>query len=202
MRTPVLPDWIREATVSGYESAHRICPDETRLYGTESLFGDWRARVLVLAKVFGPTALLHERRRAGDLRPYRHAPEWRSNRRIAELAAPLRAHGLLYGSALANLLRTDGRARGALPNRAAALEYAARATRFAIEHMPNLQLVLCLGREAWEAATAARGLEGDWQRYRDGCEPLDLLVAGFHPSARVPGEFVARPFELAAHLLG
>ena len=39
--TPPLPEWVTDAKVDGYASAHRLCPGETRLDGTESLYGDW-----------------------------------------------------------------------------------------------------------------------------------------------------------------
>ena len=41
--TPPLPNWITEADVPGYVAAHRLCPGEPRLFGTESLYGDWGA---------------------------------------------------------------------------------------------------------------------------------------------------------------
>ena len=80
MPTPPLPPWIREAAVGGYLTAHTLLPGETRLYGTESLYGDWDAPVLLLAKDFAPSKVLHERLAAGETRPYRHEPE-----RIANL---------------------------------------------------------------------------------------------------------------------
>jgi hypothetical protein len=49
--TPPLPPWITSAAVDGHENAHVLCPRETRLYGTESLYGDWDGAVLLpLAK--------------------------------------------------------------------------------------------------------------------------------------------------------
>ena len=50
MPTPALPDWIRDADVSGYVAAHQLCVGESRLFGTESLYGDWNGAVLLLAK--------------------------------------------------------------------------------------------------------------------------------------------------------
>src|SRR5262245_52165604 len=107
--TPPLPGWIRLAEVPGYTAAHRLCPEEARLYGTASLYGDWGGRVLLLAKDFGPSCIVRERIAAGDPRPYRHGPAVQTNVRLQQLARPLEGLGLLYGSALANLLRDDGR---------------------------------------------------------------------------------------------
>jgi hypothetical protein len=119
----VLPTWITEVDVPGYVAAHQLCPGEPRLFGTESLYGDWDGAVLLLAKDFGPTRIVHDRLAAGDPRPYRHEPRMRANRQLQRLAASVEGMGLLYGSALGNLLRDDGRISGALPNRSAAMAY-------------------------------------------------------------------------------
>jgi hypothetical protein len=198
MPTPPLPDWIRHAQVPGYTTAHQLCPDEPRLFGTESLYGDWAGSVLLLAKDFGPSRILRARLAAGDPRPYRHEPGMLANVRLRELAAPVEELGLLYGSALANLLRDDGRVSGALPNREQALAYGAQVARFTVERMPALRWIVCLGLEAWECSRSALGLEGDWRAHRDSGEPLGPLVAAFHPSARVSRERMERPWEALA----
>jgi hypothetical protein len=154
--------------------------------------------VLLLAKDFGPSRILRARIAAGDPRPYRHDPGMRANVRLCELASPVEHLGLLYGSALANLLRDDGRVSGALPNRDGALAYGVEVARFVVERMPALRWVVCLGLEAWECACVALGLEGDWRAHRDSGEPLGPLVAAFHPSARVSRERMGRPWEVLA----
>ena len=192
--TPPLPDWIRNAEVAGYATAHRLCPEETRLFGTESLYGDWNGRVLLLAKDFGPSEILHHRIASGDTRPYRHEPGMRTNRQLQRLAEPFLEQGLLYGSALGNLLRDDDTVSGALPNREAALAYGTRVFRFTIQCMPNLRWIVCMGAEAWECACGARELVGDWEEHRRSGEPLGPLIATYHPAARIPHEVMARPW--------
>ena len=160
------------------------------------MHGDWGGQVLLLAKDLAPSRVVRERIAAGDPRPYRHEPRMRANRVLVRLAAPLESAGLLYGSALANLLREDGRLSGPLPNRAAALAYGAEVLRFVVAHMPRLRWVACMGAEAWECGCAALGLSGDWEVHRDACEPLGPLVAAYHPSARVSREEMARAWEM------
>jgi len=141
--TPPLPDWVTQFRLPGYVNIYELVPQETRLFGTESLYGDWNARVLLLAKDFACSNLLHQRIAARDLRPYRHEPTLRTNRALRRLADPLctapdAEHcGLLYGSALASLCRDDGNMSGALPNRAAAIEFGSRALEFTLENMPE-----------------------------------------------------------------
>ena len=110
---------------------------------------------------------------------------------------PLQGLGLLYGSAAANLLRNDGpRQRRATPHRVAAIEYGVEVVRFVIEHMPARRWVVCLGRQAWEVASAAVGVEGDWQVHRDSGERFGPLVAAYYPSARVAWDRMAGPWEI------
>jgi hypothetical protein len=184
-KTPPLPHWIRHASVPGYVTAHELCPGETRLFGTESLYGDWSGRVLLLAKDFAPSSYVEKRISAGAPRPYSHDPTRRTNRLLGKWAASYVHLGLLYGSALANLLRADGKWSGTLPNRAAALSHGAAVLEFVTERMPNLQRIVCLGEESWTCATAALGLSGHWQQYRDSGVRLGALVAAYHPAARV-----------------
>jgi hypothetical protein len=200
--TPLLPGWIRCARVSGYATAHAVCPAETRLFGTESLYGDWGGRLLLVAKDWGPSRILRARMEAGEMRPYRHEPGMLTNRRLQRLAGPFRDLGILYGSALGNLLRDDGRVSGSLPNPAEALAYGARVLRFTIHHMPRLEWIVCLGAEAWACACGATGCAGDWQAHRDDAIPFGPLIAAYHPAARVGAPAMQRPWDvLASHLV-
>ncbi|MEZ5977485.1 MAG: hypothetical protein R3F34_04625 [Planctomycetota bacterium] len=184
--TPKLPRWVREPEVPGYASAHRLLPDEPRLYGTESLFGDWSGQVLLLSTMFAPAAHVRARLRAGDPRPYAHDPNWPSHRLLLELARPIEWNGLLHGAALANLLREGGRRTAGRPHTHEALEHGVAVTRFTVEHMPNLEWIVCLGELAWNVAARAVGVEGRWSRFRDAGRTLGPLVPAFNTSARVP----------------
>jgi hypothetical protein len=211
LSTPPLPNWITGADVRGYVAAHRIVAGARRLYGTETLFGDWDGEVLLLAKDWGPARILRERVARGETNAWRHELAMRANRRLVKLAEEcgLEAggRGALYGSALANLLREDGRVSGALPNRAEALEYGVEVLRFVRARMPALATVVCMGREAWECAAAAFGGRGEWRAVREmKCGPDAekptvraqsaevRLVAAWHPSARVAWTELSRPW--------
>ena len=194
MSTPPLPPWIREARVDGYATAHALLPDETRVYGTESLYGDWGGRVLLLAKDFAPSRILHARRDRGDPRPYRHESRMGTNIRLARFADSLRTGptagdcGLLYGSALANLLREDGAVSGPLPSRDKAMAYGTKVLKFVLSKMPNLETIVSMGEDAWEATASCLGRTEGWAEMRDRerglrVDGLDLLVV-FHPAAR------------------
>lgn len=152
--TPTIPGWIRGFRSEAYTNIYELCPRETRLYGTESLFGDWSAPVLLLAKDFAPRRIVTDRIAAGDPRPFRHEPTMKTNQMLVRYAAPL-GQRLLYGSALVGLLRNDGAISGTLPARAEVMPWATRVLRFTMEHMPNLRAIVCLGTDAWDCARDA-----------------------------------------------
>lgn len=193
--TPPLPAWITDAHVNGYVNAHQELPGETRLYGTESLYGDWNGRVLLIAKDFAPSKVLRTRLAKGDARPYRHEPGLRTNVRLERMTGRLRTGaepencGLLYGSALANLLRDDGIWSGTLPNRGEAMAYGVEVLRFTRGSMPNLDTIVCMGEEAWEVTATVLGITTTRAAARDGGGTVQVggvtVVAVPHPAARI-----------------
>ncbi|MEO0513276.1 MAG: hypothetical protein AAF108_10335 [Planctomycetota bacterium] len=205
--TPSIPEWVRSFRLQGYRSAYELCPSEPRLFGTESLYGDWNAHTLLLAKDFGAASLVTRRLEQGDPRPYRHDPSLKTNRVLQRYVDPRTRSpnhascGFLYGSALACLLRDDEKMSGSLPNRAAALAFGADVFRFVRMNLPHLRRVMCLGREAWEVTASAEGLEAGWSAARDaGTTVISgglVFVASYHPAARVSREAMDRPWQLA-----
>jgi hypothetical protein len=210
--TPPLPAWIRSAQVAGYTTAHAVLPDETRLYGTESLYGDWDGRALLLAKDFAASRVLRSRSAAGETRPYRHEPNLLTNLRLVRFAGPLATSsdpmscGLVYGSALANLLRDDGEMSGSLPNRREALAYGARVLPFVVEHMPRLEAIVCMGREAWDVTAATFGSRVRWEAAQAAERVLLMgkiaVVVVPHPAARHTTVEHQRAWERATAALG
>jgi hypothetical protein len=208
--TSPIPNWIRDYRTTSYRNIYELCPGETRLYGTESLYGDWGGELLLMAKDFAPSQLVLDRQAAGDPRPFHHtnwvrepmAPGARTNRTLHRLAERIKC-GKLYGSALAGLLRTDGRLSGALSEKPQIGEFVHEVLRFTISQMPRLAGIACLGVDAWEWTTQALGLAGySWGEHRARREPLVTakgirLFALAHPS-RTPGgrEMVERDWEV------
>lgn len=192
---PVIPSWLRvNPSPTRYTSIYELCPNETRVYGTESLYGDWNGRLLVLAKDFAPRTVV-ESRMALDARPYRAGCPCkdrelrmgqRTNLRLVRFARRIEA-GILYGSVLGGLLRNDGETSGALPAPSAIEPYAQKLVRFTIAQMPSVEVVACLGVEAWLATLAGLNVERT-ERKRVPADRQPLLVGGLalfamrHPS--------------------
>lgn len=205
--TPPIPADIRNARVKGYRNVYELLPHETRLYGTESLYGDWNGRLLLLAKDFACSSLVQERIDHGCADPYRHAQHLRTNKLLIKHAAGLTRStdpvscGILYGSALASLLRDDSEMSGNLPNKAEAMDFGVRALRFTLQNMPNLQVIGCLGQEAWQCVCRCLDFpHSNWKEARD-TEGLRqhgslTLIPGFHPAARTATPRQERFWEL------
>lgn len=206
--TPPLPNWIREEHVEGYVNVYQLCPEETRLYGTESLYGDWEGRVLALAQDFYPSSYVEERIAQGHARPYSHNDRAPTNRRLVTQTTALTRSdqpehcGILYGSALACQLRADGKKRGALPNRREAMRFGRRSLEFVLGEMPNVRAVVCLGKPAWQMTAASLCIEADRRRRLELADPHRLnglsVFAAHHPVSSVTNAEKQRVWEAVA----
>ena len=144
---------MRTARVDGYTNIYELLPDEPAVYGTETLYGDWAGALLVLAQDFTTDANMRGRIAAGDPTPYHHTPTLDTNLRLAQLISGSGyTGGVLYGSALAGLLKHQQNRGDKLTNQRAARQYGGRVLRFVIDNMPNLAAVACLGSVAWDCA--------------------------------------------------
>ncbi len=193
--TPSLPRWLRDTRISGYVNIYELCPEETRVYGTESLYGDWHGQILILAQDFYPSSFIRKQMSEGVARPYSHNPQAPTNTRLQRYVSqvcagshPLQCN-ILYGSALAGLLRDDGSKRGTLSNKAEALAYGRRVLDFTIANMPRLKAIVCLGGPAWACVAPSLGAPRDRREFIDSGTPFRTgklaIFAGHHPVASI-----------------
>jgi hypothetical protein len=194
LTTPTIPSWIREFEFAGYTNVFALHPQSSRLYGTETLFPDWGAETLLLAKDAAPTSVIREL-------GWRHAARgdpggWRTNERLEELAKLLPGTKL-YGSATANMLYDHpGWSRALSGFWSGPLhEYLVEVLRWVIASMPNVRAIACLGAESWHLTASAMGMPAEakqWARYRDQGLVLRGYLSGkpimasahYHPAAR------------------
>lgn len=187
-QSPPIPDWLHRFRHPAYTNIYELSPQETRIFGTESLYGDWDAETLLLAKDFAPACLIHHRVRTGCDRPYHHSdwtgrpppPGARTNRTLHACAEALPGRKL-YGSAFGGLLRNDDKLSGRLPDfDHLCSAYAAPLMRFAAASMPNLRAIACLGKEAWVCAARAfeLGDGADWAEWHERAAPQRIETAG------------------------
>ena len=148
--TPEIPDWIRDyrCPKGRFRNIYEYCPDETRLYGTESLFGDWDGELLLFAQDFCCTNMIEGWINDKRDRVYAHNPAMITNRSL-ELYTQGIDCGMVYGSALAGMIKV-GDSNSSLPAWSLMRSHLCRVLRFTIENMPNLTGIACLGSVAWE----------------------------------------------------
>lgn len=187
--TPVIPDRLRRFHHPGYTNVFSFLPSCERFYATETLFGDWDAPTLLLAKHAAPASVIRAlAQREGDA-AWRHAERakgdvggWKTNERLVELAAMLPGTKL-YGSATANLLCDSpgwspslrGFHRGPLH------DYFVEALQWVIGSMPNLKAIACIGQEAWFLTSTVLGrpeVSRDGSSHRDDERLVIGNVAG------------------------
>lgn len=208
LRKPQVPVWISGYTPpSGWTNVFQLVPSNRNLYGTETLFGDWSGRTLLLAKDGAPTHVIRGLRDKGESQPWRHAQRclgddggWRTNETLERMAASIPG-GKLYGSATANLLYDDPRWSRALPGFFAGSlhEYLKRVLAWVLDSMPNLEQVACLGNEAWFLTCSVLGNPGaakGFARFRDAQQQVigehgGKIIAAhalYHPAAIVSSQ--------------
>lgn len=220
--TPPIPQRFREFRHPGYTNVFSFLPTCSRLYGTETLFGDWDAPVLLLGKDGAPTPVIRNlAAREGD-GAWRHAQRergdvggYRTNDRLVRLANGL-PKARLYGSATANMLYDDPAWSRGLPGFYAGplRDYLAEVLVWVIGKMQRLEVIACLGKDAWHLTAVVLERPDQAQRsevYRDGEQLMDGAVAGrpiaasahYHPAARVSDAMMSKGWaSLAARLTG
>ncbi len=180
--TPKIPQWIRDFTLEGYRNIYELLPHEPNLYGSEDLYGDWLGDTLVLGRVHGTVATVTQHIENRKRPAFCHARGEKKTELLKQrvLAGGLnqaiwaRECGLLYGDATAGLCRKGVRVTGALPKKEETLTYGAQVlSGFVLQHMPNLQQVVCLGAEAWHVATQAFGVEEQSKKAMPSLKPVD-----------------------------
>src|SRR5882724_518998 len=89
LERPRIPDWIREFSYPGWTNVFQLVPTNDHLYATETLFGDWASRVLLLVKDACPAPAIpgasdwrHAQRELGDKQG------WRTNERLHRRLIP------------------------------------------------------------------------------------------------------------------
>lgn len=181
LATPPIPSDIRGFRYQPhYTSIFEIYPDETHLYGTEDLYGDWGGEVLLLAKDAGASSNFLPASRGGSGWAWVHNPARRTNRNLVPLAEQLPC-GKLYASILACLLRNDDQESGPIFLDDRVRAFVKRVLLWTLEQMPRVRSVAVLGGDSWRESMRALDLrqEGrEWKARHLSGEPVEVRVAG------------------------
>jgi hypothetical protein len=211
--TPTIPSWIRDFAYPGYANVYSLdgLKHEPKLFCTETLFGDWDASTLFYAKDAAPANVIRARIQAGDPNPWRHGVRgvdpmgYQTNERVEELAGLFRG-SILYGSALAHMLKEDDETSGSLADFTSGRlhDHLKRVLGFVVENMPNLEGIVCLGNEAHGLVSSCTGGYAAAGLPVGGCLEVELfkrrVLMGrlYHPSRPFAGGWVARHGEWQA----
>jgi hypothetical protein len=157
-----IPDWIRLVhkeewfpTKDFLNAFERLSASETRLYGTETMYGDWDGRILLVLQDWCNNKLLEDRIREKHPDPWSHNSGMPTNTRLAAGFGPEGTRDILYSSALANLLKKTDDASGHPQVSDKVLSFLARVMNFTFTNMQNLQVVVCFGRYAEDVVLAS-----------------------------------------------
>lgn len=206
--TPPIPAEIRNLKVDGYTNVYQLVPHATRLFGTESLYGDWQSSVFLVAQDFANARFIQKRIEAKHHDPYSHDCKLRTNRNLCRFASEVVKYGALYGSALGPMLKDTDSMSTSLPNRKTALEAASTILHFTIKNMPNLRTIVCMGGVAYSSIQHTYfPNKSHVMRFNPGQAPIPLpgsnalVFTTFHPAARVSAERAQRAWQAIAHTL-
>jgi hypothetical protein len=179
-------DYKNMYEVPGYET-------EARVFGTESLYGDWEAEVLLLAQDFAPWRTIEDRLAYDPTDAFRAGCRCkdgakflgvRSNETlvqhyVSELPPETR---LLYGSARGGLMRLGDKDPGLKEIRRV---YCVPLLDFVIARLPNLRAIVSLGKEAWRVMGDLSGRTVDFRSARDAAWTIEYrgvsCFAAAHP---------------------
>jgi hypothetical protein len=184
-RTPRVPEWIKNFRHPKYVNVYELLPSEKRLFGTETLYGDWDADVLLLAQDLGMVSALTARIEDQHSTPYGHGESVLSNLQLIDLVNRyLATSKLLYGSAIASLWRNDEVVRGksgAPPNWSTLLHsFVTPVIRWVVSK-GKFRAVACLGDCAWigflQASDTPLGTH-PWRSSWESRTALDVVVSG------------------------
>ena len=212
--TPMIPPWIRTFSHPGYINVYSLprLGNEQKLFCTETLFGDWDAPTLLLAKDAAPAHVIRTRIEQNDADPWRHGVRgrdpmgYRTNERVMEIAQ-LFLGSKLYGSALAHMLKENEQTSGSLADFYSGgplRDHLKRVLEFVVTNMCNLEAIVCLGNEAYGLVSACVGTPGASVLPTGQCVQLELfkrqvlLAKLYHPARPFAGGWAARREEWRA----
>jgi hypothetical protein len=166
-----LPDFIRDYRHQPsdrylrrhrpYTNIYEICKNEAYVFGTESLYGDWDAELLVMAQDVGPVDEFERFRANNHPRPFTHR-EWRegyanyepeegtggagTNQTVHRLGEHFSC-AKLYGSALIGMCRPGNLYGKNLPPVTGIRPHCVSVLRWVLDSTQtnNLRAVICLG---------------------------------------------------------
>jgi hypothetical protein len=173
--------WLRSFRAQPhFTSIFEIYPNETRMYGTQEMYGDWDAELLLMAKDAGSSRIFLPRSVGGRGWRWTHDPSRPTNRNLEGIARDLGCP-LFYASFLGPLLRNDDQESGPLTITAETRVFIERLFVWTVRRMSKLKTVAVLGNDAWRELAVAAGVGTEASRWKErhlSGQPLSIELAG------------------------
>lgn len=184
MRTPPIPQDIRDLRVPGFTNVYELLPQEPRLFALESVYGRWDGKILVLDSAPTHVQVVKATLDRKTLRPYcQH--DTPATYGLARLAFPLASRGVLAGTCYGPLLVNDNGRDKLKRDRDAHRKAMAPTLRFVIKNMPNLKALVCLGVTAYDFvlhAMTSKPIRSEtlprWPEEFDATKPVRPIFGG------------------------
>jgi hypothetical protein len=179
---PSIPKWIRDFRHDGWLNIFELVPTTNHLYATETLYGNWDSRVLLLAKDACPADCIRKALEKGDSQPWRHSKRGegvgaRTNERLCRFVSLIPEIEPLYGSATANMLYDDPRTSRALGRfYSGNLQiFLQQVLSWVLKSMPGVEWIGCLGQEAWFLTCSVfdnSAAANNFKHFRERLQPI------------------------------
>jgi hypothetical protein len=173
--------WLRSFRAQPhFTSIFEIYPNETRMYGTQEMYGDWDAELLLMAKDAGSSRIFLPQTEGGRGWRWTHDPSRPTNRNLEGIARDLGCP-LFYASFLGPLLRNDDQESGPLTITAETRVFIERLFGWTVRRMSKLKTVAVLGNDAWRELAVAAGVGTEASRWKErhlSGQPLSIELAG------------------------
>jgi hypothetical protein len=161
---PSIPDWIKQLRVPGNKNIFELYEDlnlmePKRLFGTETLYGDWNGKILIVAQDFSNAQYIRNLAWDGDEDPYHHDENNETNINLSHLIESFgvtkptsrkkaTSCGILYVSASYFLKETDAISSN-IPSFSKVRDKSEPVFRYVLNNMPNLKYIVLAGGTAF-----------------------------------------------------
>ncbi len=192
-RTTIIPPRFRDFSHPRYLNVLSILgAQEQRLYGTESLYGDWQGHTLLLLQDWGHAEYFNSRLMKPNHDPWTHDNEFYTNKVLSMCFGKEGKSGYLYASIAANMLKIGDDKSSELPGKLGIRKYFRDVLSFSTsrDSMPNLRAIILFGDYSkqiafphWKIPVATRSLPQIQLQLPDRNYPIWLLST-CHPARR------------------
>lgn len=164
--------------LKGYRNINELYKQRNQLHACETLFGDWNAKVMILAQDAANFNSLKKLSEESKENPFRHSPENKTNQNLYQVIKSLDIFdlgkyeipnntncGLYYANAIWLLKNSDSMS-GSITDTKEAYKINKVIFDATVSNLPNLRLILTLGEHSFNFIKFCFGnqISNDWHQ--------------------------------------